>query len=77
MFPEITTWTTNFANLVHALGFGLFVAVLAIVGLIFMTSFGSERRGMLAKAAAVMAVIGFGFIVGAPIMQTIVQRIFG
>ncbi|WP_376797472.1 hypothetical protein [Thermogemmatispora sp.] len=77
MFPEITTWSNNLAALVHALGLGLFVVVMGIVGMIFMTSFGSERRNMLAKTAAIMAAIGLGFIIAAGAIQAIISRILG
>ncbi|GHO89414.1 hypothetical protein [Dictyobacter formicarum] len=76
-FPEITRWTNAFSAFIHALGIGLFISILGIIGVILMTSFGNERKGMLAKAAAWCAVFGFAFIVGGPVLQTIAQRIFG
>ena len=76
-FPELTAITTNIADFVKALGAGLFIAVLGIVALIFMTSFGNERRNMLAKSAIIMAFVGLGLIVASTTVQTIVTHIFG
>ena len=76
-FPQLTTITTNIGDFVKALGAGLFIAVLGIVALIFMTSFGNERRAMLAKSAIVMAFIGLGLIVAAQTAQTVITSIFG
>jgi type II secretory pathway component PulF len=76
-FPQLTAITTNIGDFVKALGVGLFIAVLGIVALIFMTSFGNERRAMLAKSAIVMAFIGLGLIVAAQTAQTVITSIFG
>ena len=76
-FPQLTTITNNIGDFVKALGAGLFIAVLGIVALIFMTSFGNERRAMLAKSAIVMAFIGLGLIIAAQTAQTIITSIFG
>lgn len=76
-FPQLTTITNNIGDFVKALGAGLFLAVLGVVALIFMTSFGNERRAMLAKSAFVMAFIGLGLIVAATTAQTIITSIFG
>jgi type II secretory pathway component PulF len=76
-FPELTAITNNIADFVKALGAGLFIAVLGIVALIFMTSFGNERRNMLAKSAIIMAFVGLGLIVASTTVQTIVTHIFG
>ena len=76
-FPALTTITTNIGDFVKALGAGLFIAVLGMVALIFMTSFGNERRAMLAKSAIVMAFVGLGLIVAAATAQTVITSIFG
>jgi type II secretory pathway component PulF len=76
-FPELTAITNNIGNFVKALGAGLFIAVLGIVAIIFMTSFGSERRALLAKTAIAMAFIGLGLIVAASTVQTLITRVFG
>jgi type II secretory pathway component PulF len=76
-FPQLTTITNNIGDFVKALGVGLFLAVIGMVALIFMTSFGNERRTMLAKSAFVMAFIGLGLIVAATTAQTIITSIFG
>lgn len=76
-FPQLTTITNNIGDFVKALGVGLFLAVIGIVALIFMTSFGSERRAVLAKSAFVMAFIGLGLIVASATAQTVITSIFG
>ncbi len=76
-FPELTKITNNISAFIHALGIGLFLAVLGIVALIFMTSFGNERRNLLAKTAFVMAAIGLGLLIAGSTLQTILIRIFG
>ncbi|HEU5383610.1 MAG TPA: hypothetical protein VFV38_50060 [Ktedonobacteraceae bacterium] len=76
-FPQLTTITNNIGDFVKALGVGLFLAVIGIVALIFMTSFGNERRAMLAKSAFVMAFVGLGLIIAATTAQTIITSIFG
>jgi type II secretory pathway component PulF len=76
-FPQLTAITNNIGDFVKALGGGLFIAVIGIVALIFMTSFGNERRAMLAKSAFIMAFIGLGLIVAAQVAQTIITSIFG
>lgn len=76
-FPQLTTIINNIGDFVKALGVGLFLAVIGMVALIFMTSFGNERRTMLAKSAFVMAFIGLGLIVAATTAQTIITSIFG
>lgn len=76
-FPQLTTITNNIGDFVKALGVGLFLAVIGIVALIFMTSFGNERRAMLAKSAFVMAFIGLGLIVASATAQTVITTIFG
>lgn len=76
-FPQLTAITNNIGDFVKALGVGLFLAVVGIVALIFMTSFGNERRAMLAKSAFIMAFIGLGLIVAAQTAQTIITSIFG
>lgn len=76
-FPELTQITDNIDAFIHALGVGLFLAVLGIVALIFMTSFGNERRNQLAKTAIVMAAIGLGLLIAGSTLQTILTHIFG
>jgi hypothetical protein len=76
-FPALTTITNNISDFVKALGVGMFIAVLGIVALISMTSFGNERRVMLAKSAFVMAFVGLGLIIAAATAQTIITNIFG
>ncbi len=76
-FPELTKVTNNINAFIHALGIGLFLAILGIVALIFMTSFGNERRNLLAKTAIVMALIGLGLLIAGTTIQTVLTRIFG
>jgi type II secretory pathway component PulF len=76
-FPELTTITNNIGDFVKALGAGLFIAVLGVIALIFMTSFGNERRNMLAKSAIVMAFVGLGLIVASTTVQTVIKAVFG
>lgn len=76
-FPQLTTITNNIGDFVKTLGVGLFLAVLGMIALIFMTSFGNERRTMLAKSAFVMAFVGLGLIVASSLVQTIITHIFG
>jgi hypothetical protein len=74
-FPEVQAWINGIVTLVTLIGAGLFVAAFACVGLIFMTTWGNERKSMFAKAAAGSALLGLFFVLAAPTIQVIIQRI--
>lgn len=74
-FPEVTTWLTGLQTLIQLVGGGFFLVSLGIVGLIFMTAFGRTRQSELARAAFVTAIVGLVMVVGAPTVQTIINRI--
>ena len=76
-FPEVQSWINNLTTLSQLIGVGFFVISFCGVGLIFMTAFGSDRRGFIAKAAAGSAILGLFFVAAAPAIQAIVQRIAG
>lgn len=76
-FPEVTNWINGIVALAQLVGAGLFVATFVGVGLIFMTTWGNERKGLIAKAAAGSALLGLFFILAAPVIETIVKRIAG
>lgn len=76
-FPEVQTWINNIVALAQLIGGGLFIAAFCGVGLIFMTSWGNDRRNLIAKAAAGSALLGLFFVFAAPTIQTIIQRIAG
>ena len=69
-FPQLTAITNNIGEFVKAMGLGLFLAVLGVIALIFMTSFGNERRVMLAKSAVVMAVLGWRWPTSGPCLRS-------
>lgn len=75
-FPELNGILNNFVLACQALGGVLVVAMIGLIGLIALTSFGSEHRMALAKTAAIGMLVGFAILMFAPTFATILQRIF-
>lgn len=75
-FPELTKVATNFVQACQALGIGLLVCALCLIGLLVFTSFGSEQRQLYARAAATGVAIGFSLLMLAPAVASILQKIF-
>lgn len=75
-FPELQGIANGFVSACQALGTALLAAMVCLVALITLTSFGNEHKQAWAKAAGVGLVIGFALLMAAPLFSTILQRIF-
>lgn len=76
MFPELSGILNNFVLALQAAGVVLLVAMIALIALMILTSFGSEHRVMLARAAALGVIIGFALLMAAPTVSGVLQRVF-
>ena len=76
-FPDVTAWIQGLTALAQLIGAGFFVTAFCMVGLIFMTSFGNERKSLLAKTAAGSALLGLFFVLAAPAISNIIKQLAG
>ena len=76
MFPQLNGILNTFVLAMQAVGALLLVAMIALIALTILTSFGSEHRVMLARAAALGVIIGFALLMLAPTVSGVIQRAF-
>lgn len=75
-FPELTGIANGFVAACQALGIALLAAMVCLIALLVFTSFGNEHKQAYARAAALGMIVGFGLLMAAPTIATIVQRMF-
>lgn len=75
-FPELQGIANGFVSACQALGAAILVAMVCLVALVTLTSFGNEHKQAWAKAAGVGVVIGFALLMAAPLLGAVIQRIF-
>jgi len=75
-FPELTGIANGFVAACQALGVALLAAMICLIALLVFTSFGNEHKQAYARAAALGLIIGFGLLMAAPTISSIIQKIF-
>lgn len=75
-FPELQTIGKTFAAACQALGVGLLVVMIGLIALMIFTSLGNEHRQMYARLAAFGMLIGFALLMSAPVIASIVEKMF-
>ena len=75
-YPELQHLSDNLVAALQALGAGLIAVSVALIGLSAWTSFGNEHRHAATKAAAVSLVVGLAILAYAPLLATVLRRIF-
>ena len=73
---QLQTVANNFVTLSQGIGVAMLAAMIALIALLIFTSFGSEHKMAIARAAALGLVLGFALLMAAPTISTVVQRFF-
>jgi cytochrome bd-type quinol oxidase subunit 2 len=73
---QFTQVANQFVVLCQGIGVALLAAMIALIALMLVTSFGSEHKQAIVKAAALCLLLGFALLMAAPTISTVIQKMF-
>lgn len=75
-FTAIDNASNQLYLLIRAIAVALMIVIIAVCGLMWMTSFGNEHRVALVRTAAIAVIIGIFVVLGAPFLADLLKGLF-